>query len=51
VIANESIQSISFFQWGLVPFWTKDEVAADRIRTNTLNARAETIHKKPVAAG
>lgn len=47
VIANESIQSISFFQWGLVPFWTKDEVAADRIRINTLNARAESIHKKP----
>ena len=47
VIANESIQSISFFQWGLIPFWTKDETAAERMRTNTLNARAETIHKKP----
>ena len=47
VIANESSQSISLFQWGLIPFWTKDENAAERIRTSTLNARAETIHKKP----
>jgi putative SOS response-associated peptidase YedK len=47
VIANESIRSIQLFQWGLVPFWTKDEAAAERIRSNTLNARAETIHKKP----
>jgi putative SOS response-associated peptidase YedK len=47
VIANESLQSIRFFQWGLVPFWTKDESAAERIRTQTLNARAETIHQKP----
>ena len=30
-----------------MPFWTKDEVAAERIRTQTLNARAETIHQKP----
>jgi len=47
VIANESIESIRFFQWGLVPFWTKDESAAERIRTQTLNAKAETIHQKP----
>ena len=47
VIANESIQSISLFQWGLVPFWTKDESAAERIRTQTLNAKSETIHQKP----
>ena len=47
VIANESVQSIQFFQWGLVPFWTKDESAAERIRTQTLNAKAETIHQKP----
>jgi len=47
VIANESLQSIRFFQWGLVPFWTKDEVAAERVRTQTLNAKAETIHQKP----
>jgi len=47
VIADESRQTISLFQWGLVPFWTKDESAAERIRTQTLNAKAETIHEKP----
>jgi putative SOS response-associated peptidase YedK len=47
VISNEAAHSIQFFQWGLIPFWTKDETAAERIRTSTLNARAETIHKKP----
>jgi len=47
VISNEEAHSIQFFQWGLIPFWTKDESAAERIRTQTLNARAETIHKKP----
>jgi putative SOS response-associated peptidase YedK len=47
VISNEAVHSIQFFQWGLIPFWTKDETAAERIRTSTLNARAETIHKKP----
>jgi len=47
VISNESIESIQFFQWGLIPFWTKDEAAAQRIRTQTLNARAETVHQKP----
>lgn len=47
VIANQSRQTISLFRWGLVPFWTKDEAAAGRIRTRTLNARAETIHQKP----
>jgi len=47
VISNEAVDSIQFFKWGLIPFWTKDETAAERIRTSTLNARAETIHKKP----
>ena len=47
VIADESMEFIRFFQWGLVPFWTRDESAAERIRTQTLNARAETIHQKP----
>jgi putative SOS response-associated peptidase YedK len=47
VIANETIQSIDLFQWGLMSFWTKDESAAERIRTQTLNAKAETIHQEP----
>ncbi len=47
VVSNENPDSISFFQWGLVPFWVKDDNAARQIRLRTLNARAETIHKKP----
>jgi len=47
VINSEDIHLIQFFQWGLIPFWTRDESSARRIRLNTLNARAETIHEKP----
>ncbi len=34
-------------QWGLIPFWVKDEKAAAEIRTKTMNARSETIEEKP----
>jgi putative SOS response-associated peptidase YedK len=47
VITSDDAHSIKFFRWGLIPFWTKDETAAERTRTRTLNARAETIHAKP----
>jgi putative SOS response-associated peptidase YedK len=47
VIDNEDNGLIQFFQWGLIPFWTKDETAAGRIRFRTFNARAETIHTRP----
>lgn len=38
---------VQVFNWGLIPFWTKDEANADEIRKMTLNARADTIFKKP----
>lgn len=38
---------IQVFNWGLIPFWTKDEANADEIRRMTLNARADTIFEKP----
>lgn len=38
---------IQVFNWGLIPFWTKDEANADGIRRMTLNARADTIFEKP----
>ena len=38
---------IQVFNWGLIPFWTKDEANADDIRRMTLNARADTIFEKP----
>ncbi len=47
VIPNEDIHAIEVFQWGLVPFWTKDEKSANIIRFRTLNARAETVFEKP----
>ncbi len=47
VIANSDPDLIQFFQWGLIPFWTENEAAADRIKSRTLNARAETIGTKP----
>lgn len=43
VITDESLGEIQFYQWGLVPFWAKD----DRLKKNTLNARIETIEEKP----
>ena len=33
--------------WGLVPHWVKDDNGAKKIWNNTLNARGETIFKKP----
>lgn len=34
---------ISSFQWGLVPFWSKDK----KIGSHLINARAETVATKP----
>lgn len=46
IIANDDREHIQFFQWGLIPFWVKDEQSAKKIRFQTFNARAETIHEK-----
>ncbi|MCZ2298094.1 MAG: SOS response-associated peptidase [Chitinophagales bacterium] len=43
VITNNKPQCIQLFNWGLIPFWAKDNT----IRANTLNARIETITEKP----
>lgn len=43
VITNENPEVIQLFNWGLIPFWAKD----DSIRKYTLNARIETIKEKP----
>jgi len=47
VISNEEPTVISFFQWGLVPYWVQEMHTADKIRVKTLNARSETIFEKP----
>ena len=43
VITNTEPHKIQLFQWGLIPFWAKD----DSIKKFTLNARIETIAEKP----
>ncbi|MFH0918868.1 MAG: SOS response-associated peptidase [Fibrobacterota bacterium] len=43
VITNEAPEKISFFRWGLIPFWAKDKSIGNKM----INARAETLHEKP----
>ncbi|MGF1584480.1 MAG: SOS response-associated peptidase [Bacteroidales bacterium] len=38
---------LEFMQWGLVPGWVKGEEQAQKLRSVTLNARADTVHQKP----
>jgi putative SOS response-associated peptidase YedK len=40
-------KSIELFEWGLIPFWVKDEAFAKKIRSQTLNAVGETVFEKP----
>jgi len=43
VITNLDPQQVQLFEWGLVPFWSKDGKNSGRM----INARAETILEKP----
>lgn len=43
IITDEKPELIQHFNWGLIPFWAKDK----DIQKYTLNARMETIDKKP----
>ncbi len=43
VITNNQPQSLSYFRWGLIPFWAKDPKFGYR----NINTRAETISLKP----
>ncbi len=47
VIKSNDPDFIGTSQWGLIPFWVKDEISAQKIRRSTFNARAETIWEKP----
>lgn len=42
-ITNDRPEELQFLRWGLIPPWAKD----DKIKRYTLNARVETIAKKP----
>ncbi|WP_081212138.1 SOS response-associated peptidase [Salegentibacter sediminis] len=43
VVIDENPREIEMFNWGLIPFWAKDE----KIRKMTLNARIESLSEKP----
>ena len=43
VITDLEPGDILFFNWGLIPFWAKD----DQVKKSTLNARIETVTEKP----
>jgi putative SOS response-associated peptidase YedK len=43
VISNAVPETVSFFKWGLIPFWAKDASIGNKM----INARAETLNEKP----
>ncbi|MFD2520296.1 SOS response-associated peptidase [Emticicia soli] len=47
VITNHEPDTIQAMHWGLIPAWAKSQDDAQKLRTNTLNARIETIFEKP----
>ncbi|MCF8232019.1 MAG: SOS response-associated peptidase [Bacteroidales bacterium] len=42
VITNQKPNTLSFFKWGLVPFWAKDPSIGNKM----INAKAETVDQK-----
>ena len=42
IITNIDSDKLSFFKWGLIPFWAKDP----SIGIKLINAKSETIHEK-----
>jgi putative SOS response-associated peptidase YedK len=47
VIIREEVNELHYYHWGLIPMWTKSLEDAKKIRTQTLNARSETVFEKP----
>ena len=47
IITQQQPQQIQLYNWGLVPHWVHNNNDAAAIKTNTLNARAESIFEKP----
>lgn len=43
IITNTEPSKLSYFKWGLIPFWAKDP----KIGNKLINTRAETIMEKP----
>ncbi|WP_337042049.1 SOS response-associated peptidase [Emticicia sp. 17c] len=47
VITDAEPDTLQAMQWGLIPAWARSHEEAMKLRTNTLNARIETIFEKP----
>ena len=47
VITSDRQDEVQFFQWGLIPSWTKNPEMAEKIKNSTFNARSESIFEKP----
>lgn len=43
VISNENPNELTYYKWGLIPFWAKDKSIGNKM----INAKAETILEKP----
>jgi len=46
-ISSDNPDQIGLLQWGLIPFWVKDQDTAEKIRNSTYNAKSETLWEKP----
>ena len=51
VITAAAPQQLQLMNWGLIPSWIKSKEEADKIKTQTLNARSETAFEKPSFRG
>jgi putative SOS response-associated peptidase YedK len=47
VIANDAPDTLKFFRWGLIPYWTKNIAGTGHGPSLLINARAETLVEKP----
>ena len=47
IICSSDPDEIKLYQWGLIPFWIKNEKDALSFRSKTCNAVSETIEQKP----
>ncbi|HXY74388.1 MAG TPA: SOS response-associated peptidase [Dehalococcoidales bacterium] len=48
VITNEHPDQIDLLHWGLIPYWTRDNVTALKLKERGLNARCETVCERPM---
>ena len=47
VLTNGQQPTLEFYQWGLIPYWSKNKEDADNISNMTANCMGETAYQKP----